>query len=194
MALFYMLSANCYAQAPWEVDLVRSINTRDKNNIPKLISAAAEPLAVAIPVGMFAASLITHNKKDRDHAYEMAASIAIAAATTITLKTIVKRERPYDVYPDIYPDKIDAGYSFPSAHTSVAFSTATSLALIYKKWYITIPCYAWAAGVGYSRMYLGQHYPSDVLVGALLGTGSGFAAHWLNKKLLTPRKKKAAAF
>jgi membrane-associated phospholipid phosphatase len=56
----------------------------------------------------------------------------------------------------------EKGLSFPSQHTSFAFATATALSLQYRKWWVVVPAYTWAAMVGYSRLYLGQHYPSDV--------------------------------
>jgi undecaprenyl-diphosphatase len=69
------------------------------------------------------------------------------------------------------------------------------LTIAYPKWYVAVPAYAWAATVGYSRMYLGVHYPSDVFVGAVIGTGSAFLMHkanqWLFKK--KERRKLAAA-
>ncbi|RYD90466.1 MAG: phosphatase PAP2 family protein, partial [Sphingobacteriales bacterium] len=49
--------------------------------------------------------------------------------------------------------------------------------------YVTVPAYAWAGSVAYSRMYLGKHYPSDIVAGAIVGVGTGYATHWLNKKL-----------
>jgi membrane-associated phospholipid phosphatase len=74
----------------------------------------------------------------------------------------------------------------PSGHTSTAFATATSLSMAYPKWYVIIPSYAWASSVGYSRMHLGVHYPSDVFIGAIVGSGSAFLTHkanqWLEKK------------
>ncbi|GAC1535551.1 MAG: hypothetical protein NVS3B15_16210 [Sediminibacterium sp.] len=72
---------------------------------------------------------------------------------------------------------------------SAAFATAASVSLQYKKWYVTVPMYAWGAGVAYSRMYLGQHYPSDVVVGAAVGIGSAYLADWINRKYFTRKKK-----
>ncbi len=120
----------------------------------------------------------------------MVAGLAISTVTTEAMKVIVKRQRPAQAYSDIYPDEFDNSYSFPSGHVSIAFSTATSLMLTTKKWYITVPAFAWATGVGYSRMYLGQHYPSDVLAGAVVGAAGAYASHWLNKNFFF-RKKKA---
>ena len=59
-----------------------------------------------------------------------------------------------------------AGYSFPSGHTQTAVGTFGCLAVVTeKKWWRTI-CIVIAALVGFSRMYIGVHFPSDVLVGA----------------------------
>lgn len=177
------LSTKVMAQANWEVDLVRNINPRYPDNTTwKAFSASAKPLAVAVPMIMFAAGLVDHVSSFRHNAFEMVAGLAITTIVTEGLKIMVKRPRPYETYTDIYPDVIDAGQSFPSGHVSVAFSTATSLALVTKKWYVTVPAFAWAAGVGYSRMYFGQHYPSDVVAGAVIGAAGAYAAHWLNKK------------
>jgi undecaprenyl-diphosphatase len=72
----------------------------------------------------------------------------------------------------------------------LAFTTATSIYLAYPKWYVALPAFTWATAVGYSRMYLGQHYPSDVLVGAIVGGGSACLTNWLNKKFIEKKKVK----
>ena len=63
----------------------------------------------------------------------------------------------------------------------------------YPKWYIIAPSFAWASAVGYSRMHLGVHYPSDVAVGAIIGSGSAYLSYkankWINKKRVNKQKQ-----
>lgn len=176
------------AQARWEVNMLRNINpTNPSSEVWKGFSSTAKPLSIAIPAGLLTAAILNKDASTKEKAIEIAGSIFIAAASTAIIKPIVNRERPGVTYTDIYPDKPDQGNSFPSGHVSVSFAAAASLSIQYKKWYITVPAYAWGLGVAYSRMYLGQHYPSDVLMGAATGIGSAYLSHWLNKKLF-PKK------
>ena len=101
------------------------------------------------------------------------------------MKYSVGRERPFVTYTDIInkSGKPCNDPSFPSGHTSTAFTLATSLSLEYPKWYVIVPAYTYASTVAYSRMHLGVHYPSDVLVGALIGSGCAYITHVVNKKL-----------
>ncbi len=72
--------------------------------------------------------------------------------------------------------------SFPSGHTTTAFATATVLALVFKNNKIAIPCLILAALVGYSRIYLAQHFLQDVIMGAILGTFFGLLSYYLVNK------------
>lgn len=103
----------------------------------------------------------------------MGVSQALTLGGTFVLKTVVDRERPFESLADVKVKHLSSatGSSFPSGHTSQAFAIATTLALTYSKPIVYIPVFLWAGLVGYGRMYLGVHYPSDVLVGAVLGTG-----------------------
>lgn len=81
------------------------------------------------------------------------------------LKLVVRRVRPR--LPDLPAlTRTPTRFSFPSAHSSTSFAGA----LAYSRAGLpAAPLYALAGGLALSRLYLGVHYPSDVLVGALLG-------------------------
>lgn len=87
------------------------------------------------------------------------------------VKNGFKRNRPQAALKDfrslITPsDK----FSFPSGHTSAAFMMATLVGYFFPM--LMIPAYCWAALVGFSRVVLGVHFPTDTLVGVLLGVGT----------------------
>ncbi len=177
-----------YAQN-WDIDLLKKINPQTPNSIVwRGASASAYSIAIAASAGILTTGFIEKNKKLQYKGWEMVGSITINIAITEGLKYVVNRERPYDKYPQVHPYFIDPDPSFPSGHTSTAFATATTLSLELKKWYVVVPVYVWAAGVGYSRLYMGEHYPTDVIGGAIVGTGSAFLSHWLSKKLFRQKK------
>ncbi len=70
-------------------------------------------------------------------------------------------------------------YGFVSSHAANMFSiaTITGLLLLRKLKYFIIPALLWAALIGYSRIYLGVHYPSDVFGGAMLGAFIGILVY-----------------
>ena len=186
-----LVANNLQAQSSSEVNTLRRINPDNLNNaVWTSFSNTSKYISVGVPVGYFVAGLIHDNKQLKQKAAYTAAAILLNTATTTLLKNVVKRERPYHTYTGIFPDKIESDFAFPSGHTSSAFATATSLAITTKKWYIAVPALAWSAGVGYSRIYLGQHYPSDVIMGALVGSSSALICHWASKQLAKRKKSK----
>jgi len=80
--------------------------------------------------------------------------------------------------------------SFPSGHTSTAFSMSLLLVCLFQRkiWCFILPFIAFL--VGYSRVYLGQHYVTDVLAGILIGILSAFLALKFYKWILRRRAKK----
>jgi len=184
VAAFLLICLGAVAQG-LDLDITKAINPMDPNSTYwKGTSYSTYVVAGGLPVGLFVAGMIKGDKQLKRNAYEVTGALAIQFATTAIMKRAFDRRRPWEKYPDvIYPYKHSGGKSFPSGHTSTAFTLATSLTLEYKKWYISVPAYLWAGSVGYSRIYLGVHYFSDVMGGAVVGTGSALLAHWLNHKL-----------
>lgn len=96
------------------------------------------------------------------------AADAIADGLSYQLRQWIGRERPPLVYPEPKP-LVDVPHSgaFPSGHTSTAFACATVLAWASPR--LRIPAFVLAAAIGCSRVYVGVHWPLDVLGGAVLG-------------------------
>lgn len=111
----------------------------------------------------------------------MVGGFIVSTIITRGMKIVIPRARPFITYPYIIKRDVGGGNSFPSGHTSAAFCTATSLSLLFPKWYVIAPCYLYAATVGFARMYQGVHYPSDVLAGAIVGAGSAWLAFKVEK-------------
>jgi undecaprenyl-diphosphatase len=78
-------------------------------------------------------------------------------------KAIAQRHRPFET--QIGPKS--SAHSFPSGHTATAFACATVLSAYAPRW--RVPFFVLAVLIGFSRIYNGLHYPTDVLAGAALG-------------------------
>lgn len=167
-----------------DIDLLRNINSnRNKSLDPtfRFLTNSVTPLTIAVPAGYITAYLIKKDTASKSNAIIVCSSIIIAGVVSTSLKYAVNRDRPFVTYPDI--DKATSGGSpsFPSGHTSAAFSLATSISITCPKWYVIAPSFLWASSVAYSRMDLGVHYPSDVLAGAIIGSGSAWLSYKINK-------------
>lgn len=171
-----------------DINLLRKFNQPVNIGLDKsmrIVSGSVAPLMVAVPVSILLINYSqTHSFTEKKEPYVIAASLVGTTIITFGLKYGVNRPRPFVTYPDIIQKDHHVGpYSFPSGHTSSAFALATSLTLCYSKWYVAVPAFAWAVTVGYSRMRLGVHFPTDVLVGAIIGTSCSIASYYITRRL-----------
>lgn len=191
LPVFILLSVFCKAQN-FDIDLLRKINTHRNTQLDKpfiVVTKSCLPIALVTPSALFSYSLACKNDSLKNKSLEIGAAIAVSAVFSTALKYSINRKRPFQKYNDIEQVIPVLTASFPSGHTSTAFSTATSLSLVFPKWYVIAPAFTWAGAVAYSRMHLGEHYPSDVAAGAIIGAGSAWLCHWLNKKIIYKNKK-----
>ena len=176
-----------------DINILRDINVNRNISLDptfKIITNSAVPISVATPIIIYSVGLIKQDSTIKKQAIFIGETFLVSAFVTTALKHSIKRERPFDTYSDIDKATSAPGYSFPSGHTSTAFATATSLSMAYPKWYVIAPSFVWASAVGYSRMHLGVHYPTDVFAGALVGSGCAYITYRANKWLNKKRSKK----
>jgi undecaprenyl-diphosphatase len=112
----------------------------------------------------------------------VAVAIIVAESVSAALKQWIGRDRPPLSNPDPEPlVDLPATHSFPSGHATVSFACATVLALAVPR--LRVPLYALATLISLSRVYVGVHYPLDVLAGAALGVGIAIALRKLAEVL-----------
>ena len=122
--------------------------------------------------------LLIYPKTRRTGVIVAIALIIDLIVVNLGIKPFVARLRPYEIntaYQLIVPPESD--YSFPSGHAAASFSAASALFFARSKWWI--PSAILAVIISFSRLYLYVHFPSDVLVGALLGILFGFVAAYM---------------
>jgi len=169
---------------PREVIWLKKINGQENKRATdgfKFISKTVTPLSFAIPVSIITIGLIQNDNQTLGDGLQVGSSLILAALASTGLKYTINRKRPGEKYSFIHPRENIVDPSFPSGHTTVAFALATAVSLLYPKWYVIGPAATWAGTVAYSRLYLGVHFPSDILGGIVIGTGFSFLV-WQGRK------------
>lgn len=146
---------------------------------------SAYPVFFGAPVAAWGGAWLVRGGDDWSDAYRLTVAQAATYGAVKSLKTVFQRPRPYRTLSDIRSRSAryspsgagGASFAFPSGHASMAFAIATSWSLSHPEWYIIGPGAVWASAVALSRVWLGVHYPSDVLAGALLGTAMSVVIH-----------------
>ena len=183
ITLFVMFAARIssdisIAQEPdsFDVRLFRLVNSQqnpDKNGFFEILDHLAYPAFIGAPAGFLASGAINENSQNFQTGIMLLVSEGLTLAGTGITKTAVDRPRPFEALEGVKVKHAWSapGRSFPSGHSSLAFSIATIVSLQYGKASVSVPLFVWATLTAYGRVYLGVHYPTDVLAGAVLGTG-----------------------
>lgn len=194
MVILFFLVSQSRAQN-WDTRLLAKINPNSGVNKGwEFVSNKAIPLSVATPFAMLAVGIIDNNAQLKQNAIHTGVALLANGLFTSAIKNSIQRQRPFLARADMITlQGHTTGYSFPSGHTSTTFSVATSLSLSYPKWYVIAPAYTFAAATAYSRMYRGAHYPSDVLGGVIVGTGTSYLT-WKLQKLFYKKNKSSKVY
>jgi undecaprenyl-diphosphatase len=145
-------------------------------------------------VWLLIAAVLTAMKRLRPREWAQLALVLLvtSAMTDVVLKPIVGRERPFIHSLDVAViGGRPASDSFPSGHAAIAFAGAVVLSR-----FAPVPALAWwvlAAAIAYSRLYLGVHYPSDVVAGALVGIACAVTTLAIVRRAGRPNGRRGSA-
>jgi undecaprenyl-diphosphatase len=187
--LLVLVSFQALAQN-WDYQTLKSINKNRNNSsegMMELLNNSDYVICGAVPFMQLVTAYASNDVNSWEGAKQSLIGYGYDLAFTELFKYSLQRDRPATTYPTVikaYRSNTDP--SLPSGHTSMIFSAATSISISHPKWYVIAPSYFLAGAVGYSQLYLGMHYPTDVLLGAVVGAGSSWLSYktnqWINKR------------
>jgi membrane-associated phospholipid phosphatase len=186
-------TAYCSFAQNFDLNSVQKINAaryRKADKALDMLSSSADYTALATPLITLSTGFIKNDTELKQKSLNMAIGVIGTYGVGYLLKTTVDRKRPYEIDPKIQNFRLENDSSFPSGSTALAFTNATNLTLAFPKWYVAVPAYAYATGIGYARLHLGAHFPTDVLAGAAIGTASAFVSRALNNAVRNKVRKR----
>lgn len=176
-------------------DLIfQALNLAGTNAVMDVLMVVVTTLGAAYIILVFAVPLWWRGY--REATFDFLLLLGITVVLTEGIKFLVDRPRPCaGVFPNVrtlmgYGCDEELDPSFPSGHASRAFALAAFVGLRFR-WRAGSAAYAFAILVGLSRIYLGVHWPSDVLAGALLGVGLALAFEFVSKRFDGYRRVRA---
>lgn len=149
---------------------IAELHTPFQNHVAQFLTLFGEQfLLVAIAVFIYW-------NINRKKGFVIAMSLINALTAMGIIKAVVRFPRPWILMEDIETIRLQTatGYSFPSGHTTGAASTFTSIAVTFRKRWLSIVCAVMITLTGLSRIYLCVHWPQDVIGGILIGCGLSF--------------------
>lgn len=123
----------------------------------------------------------------REATFDVLLLLGITLVLVEAIKFLVGRPRPCDALAGVrtlaaFPCSAEVDPAFPSGHASRAFAVSSLLAVRFR-WWIRIPAGVFAVLVGISRVYLGLHWPSDILGGAIVGIGLALVIEFFSRRV-----------
>ena len=183
---------------PFDFPILEYIQTYFRNGITDAFFPAITHLGDAGILWIALTALLLIFPKTRKIGFCSAIALAVNfLIVNIGLKPVINRTRPYHMENEYLAyglellTKIQLDPSFPSGHTTASFASATGIFAYNKKF--GIAAFITAVLIGFSRLYVAVHFPSDVFAGVLIGIVCGVIAYFINEAIVkTINKKKAS--
>ena len=199
----------------WDLDLFWHINRDWTHPALDWLMPVLSAIDIWLPLLGLLLVLIAWRGGKRERTMLLCLAIALVVSDAVvgnSLKKLFHRVRPRDqmsgvIIRDVAPAKPrllalfkapvsklskvkqvpERGNSLPSNHTVNLFAAATVIALFFRRW--GLPMYLLACAVAYSRVYVGAHWPSDIVPSAALGLVVGYASAGLISRWLLPAQQ-----
>lgn len=143
--------------------------------------------------GFYLAGAIGHDSKAKDVFFDgLSASLIASGMITPVLSTLIGRERPTSDQGAYAFHPFD-GRALPSGHATQAFAVASVIATSYDQLWVKAVAYGAATVGAYARVRRGKHFPTDVVVGAVIGTAVGRSVVQFNRNLRSGEKEPESA-
>jgi len=192
----YKILNNVVLESLMDIDqsLFLTLNRLHNHFFDRFFSYATQPF-IWIPLYLLLLVLVIRSFRWKTFVVIIAVALMIGVSDQLAnvSKSTVKRIRP-TYHPDTEQmvhtvNGYKGGqYGFYSSHASTNFAIAIFLILLLRKrtYWITPLLLIWASIMAYSRIYLGVHYPGDILAGIIIGVLLGFLFAWLTRKIIFP--------
>lgn len=171
----------------WDKQLLLLLNFDGGDLMDGVCQLLSSPLLWIVPAALYLVHLFKTSPRGQALAFVLCAVLTVVLCDQLSasvIKPLCQRLRPSHCAALVgqlhFVGSYRGGmYGFVSSHAANAFGIVTLVALTMRRRRIAIALYALAACVGYSRIYLGVHYPGDVLVGGVIGCGIGYGVYQL---------------
>ena len=162
---------------------LENVRTEFLNNLFEAVTIVGEETILIVIL------MVLYFMVNKDLAKKVLYIVTTSSCINGIVKNIVKMPRPWTMGEvTCVREETATGYSFPSGHTQNTATWTTTFAIILKKHWVTILTIFTILLVGFSRMFLGAHYPSDVIVGTILGVLIAFLGSFLYDKVKDKNK------
>lgn len=175
------------AISQWDIDLLLALNGSESLYLDGIMWTITRTSTWLLLFGALFYIVIKNNKLKQSLVIFILVALLITVADQVAsgiCKPLFQRFRP--THDPIVGPMIDivngyrgGKYGFFSSHASNTFAGATFFALLFSNIRVSVLLYIWATLCTYSRLYLGVHYPTDILTGLTFGILSGYVFHFL---------------